>query len=79
MINVTVLTHIVKAIRLSGLVTQEWHICPLAVAIGVTLNQVIRRLPVSYPVTQELSYTTGMNDSIPNPRRSKISQAKIMT
>lgn len=58
------LTDIVEAVGLPSFGTQERHIYPFAVTVGVTFNQVIRRFSVSDPVTQELAYTTGMDHSI---------------
>lgn len=58
------LTNIVEAVGLPSFGAQERHVYPLAVTVGVTFNQVIRRFSVSDPVTQELAYTAGMDHSI---------------
>lgn len=59
------LTHIVEAIGFSSFGAQEGHVCPFAVAVGVAFYQVVRRLPVPDPVTQVLTDTAGVDDSIP--------------
>lgn len=59
-----VLTHIVEAIGFSSFGTYERHICPFAVAVGVTFNQVVRRFSIPYPVTQELTNAASMDHSI---------------
>lgn len=58
------LTDVVEAVRLPSFSTHERHICPLAVTVAVTLNQVIRRFFISDPVTQELANTTSVDHSI---------------
>ena len=58
------LTDVVEAVRLPSFGTHERHVCPFAVTVGVTLNQVIRRFSISDPVTQELADTTSMDHSI---------------
>lgn len=58
------LTHIVEAIGFASFGTHEWYICPFAVAVRVAFNQVIGRLSVPNPVTQELTDTASMDDSI---------------
>lgn len=59
------LTHIVEAIGFSSFGTHERHICPFAVAVRVAFDQVVRRFSIPDPVTQELTDTAGMDDSIP--------------
>ncbi len=59
------LTHIVEAIGFSNFDTHERHIRPFAVAVGVAFNQVVRRFSIPDPVTQELTDTASMDDSIP--------------
>lgn len=46
-----VLTHVVEAVRFSCFGTHEGNIRPLAIAVGVTLNQVVGRLSIPDPVT----------------------------
>lgn len=58
------LTHIVEAIGFSSFGAQERHIYPFAVAVGVAFNQVVRRLSISDPVTQELTDAAGMDHAI---------------
>lgn len=59
------LTHVVEAVGFSSFSTHEGHVRPFAVPVGVTFNQVIRRFSIPDPVTQELTDTTSMDDSIP--------------
>lgn len=59
------LTHIVEAIRFSSFGTYEGYISPLAIAVGVTFDQVVWRFSVRDPFTQELAYATSMNNTIP--------------
>lgn len=58
------LTDVVEAVRLPRFGTHERHVCPFAVTVGVTLNQVVRRFSVSDPVAQELADTTSVDHSI---------------
>lgn len=58
------ITDVVETVGLPSFGTQERHVYPFAVTVGVAFNQVIRRFSVSDPVTQELAYTTGMDHSI---------------
>lgn len=58
------LTDVVEAVRLPSFGTHERHVCPFAVSVGVTLNQVVRGFSISDPVTQELAYTTSVDHSI---------------
>lgn len=59
------LTHIVEAIGFPSFGAHERHICPFAIAVGVTFDQVVRRFSIPDPVTQELTDTASMDDSIP--------------
>lgn len=59
------LTHIVEAIGFSSFGTYEGYISPLAIAVGVTFDQVVWRFSVRDPFTQELAYATSMNNTIP--------------
>lgn len=58
------LTHIVEAIRLSGFGAHQGNISPFAVAVGVTLDQIVRRFPVPDPVAQELANSSSVDHSI---------------
>lgn len=58
------LTHIVEAIGFSSFGAQVRHICPFAIAVGVAFNQVVRRLSISDPVTQELTDPASMDHAI---------------
>lgn len=60
------LTHIVEAIGFSSFGTHEGYSSPLAIAVGVTFNQVIGGFSIHDPVTQELAHATSMNNSIPS-------------
>lgn len=58
------LTNVVEAVGLPSFGTHEGHVCPFAVTVGVTFNQVIRWFSSSDPVTQELTNTTGVDHSV---------------
>lgn len=66
------LTHVVEAIGLSGLGAHERHVRPLAVAVRVAFDEVVRRLSVHDPVTQELAYATSVDDSVPEHTRPRL-------
>lgn len=62
--GVVLLTHVVEAIGLSCLGAHEWDVCPLAVTVGVALDQVVRRLAIPDPVTQELANTASVDNTV---------------
>lgn len=64
------LTHIVVAVGLSGFGAHEGNIGPFAIAVGVTLDQVVRRFPIPDPVAQELANSSSVDHSIAEKRPS---------
>lgn len=58
------LTHIVEAVGLSGFGAHHGNISPFAVAVGVTLDQVVRRFPIPDPVAEELANSSSVDHSI---------------
>lgn len=69
----SVLTHIVVAVRFPSFGTHERNVRPFAVAVGVALNQVVRRLATSDPVTQKLTDPPGVDDSVSEHRSNILS------
>lgn len=62
--GVVLLTHVVEAIGLSCLGAHEGDVRPLAVTVGVALDQVVGRLAIPDPVTQELADTASVDNTV---------------
>lgn len=62
--GVVLLTHVVEAIGLPCLGAHEGDVRPLAVTVGVTLDQVVGRLAIPDPVAQELANTASVDNTV---------------
>lgn len=65
------LTHVVEAVGLPCLGAHEGDVRPLAVAVGVALDQVVGRLAVPDPVAQELADAASVDHTVAGEEKEK--------
>lgn len=72
------LTHVVEAVGLPCLGADEGDVRPLAVAVGVALDQVVGRLAVPDPVAQELADAASVDHTVAGEEKEEKKKNSLL-